>query len=133
MRKTFVLAHKEARARAAMAVGTAPDGWAVTVSEPNRNLSQNAMLWPLLQAFSDQLQWPVNGKLEWLDPDSWKAILSCAFEGEQARVAAGLDGGMVLLGQRTSQYGKAKFAEFIEFILATAALRDVDVRYMENA
>ncbi len=133
MKKTFVLAHKEARARAAMAVGTAPDGWVVTVSEPNRNLSQNALMWPLLQAFSDQLQWPVNGKLEWLDPDSWKAILSCAFEGEQARVAAGLDGGMVLLGQRTSQYGKAKFAEFIEFILATAALRDVDVHYMENA
>lgn len=128
MRKTFRLVHQEARTRAAMAVSTAPEGWIVTVSEPNRNLSQNAMLWPLLQAFSDQLQWPVNGKLEWLDPDSWKEVLSCAFEGEQARVAAGLDGGMVLLGQRTSQYGKAKFAEFIEFILATAADRGVETR-----
>lgn len=133
MKATFRLVHAEARRRAVDACQKAPDGYVVTVSEPSRNLEQNALMWSLLQAFADQCQWPVNGKLEWLDSTSWKEILTCAFEGEQARVAPGLNGGMVLLGQRTSQYSKAKFAEFVEFIHATAAERDVDLHYMENA
>lgn len=132
-KRSYRLVHEEARRRAAKDCLEANDGWVVTVSEPTRSGEQNSMLWPMLQAFADQLQWPVNGKLEWLAPESWKDILTCAFEGEQARVCPGLDGGMVLLGQRTSQYGKAKFSEFIEFILATAAERDVDVHYMEHA
>lgn len=133
MKRGYRLVHAEARRRAATDCYDAPDGWVVTLSEPTRNNEQNALMWKLLQAFADQLQWPVNGKMVWLDPDSWKDILTCAFEGEQARVAPGLNGGMVLLGQRTSQYSKAKFSEFVDFIHATAAERDVDLHYMEHA
>lgn len=127
-KKTYRLVHEEARRRAATDCYDAPEGWIVTVSEPARNLEQNAMLWPLLQCFSDQLEWPVNGRMTKLDPESWKDILTCAFEGEQSRVAPGLNGGMVLLGQRTSQFSKQKFSEFIEFVLATAADRNVEVQ-----
>lgn len=133
MRQTYRLVHDQARQRAEQAVKSAPYGYVVTVGEQTRSNEQNALLWPLLQAFADQLQWPVNGRMEWLAPESWKDILTCAFEGEQASVCPGLNGGMVLLGQRTSQYPKKKFAEFIEFILATAAERDVNVDYMEFA
>lgn len=130
-KRTYGLVHAEARRRAAQDCMTAPDGWMVTVTEPTRSLEQNAAQWPILQAFADQLQWPVNGKMEWLTPDEWKDILTAAFDRETVRVAMGLDGGMVMLGKRTSQMGKAKFSEWLEFLHATAAARDVDVHYRE--
>lgn len=62
-KRIFRLVHDEARRRAAAAVAQAPTGWAVVVSEPSRSLDQNAAQWPILEAFSRQLQWPVNGRL----------------------------------------------------------------------
>lgn len=130
-KRTYGLVHAEARRRAAQDCMTAPDGWMVTVTEPTRSLEQNAAQWPILQAFADQLQWPVNGKLEWLTADEWKDILTAAFDRETVRVAMGLDGGMVMLGKRTSQMGKKTFSEWLEFLHATAAAREVDVHYRE--
>lgn len=126
-RKLFVLAHPEARRRAMAAVADAPEGWRVTVQEPTRNLEQNALLWVLLGAFAKQLQWPVNGQMVRLEAEEWKDILSAAFKRETQRVAMGLDGGMVLLGMRTSKMGKTQFGEFLEFVQATAAARGVEL------
>jgi ABC-type Fe3+ transport system substrate-binding protein len=124
-KRRFVLVHALARQRAAQAVEDAPAGHIVTVQEPARNLDQNALMWVLLQAFADQLEWPVNGRMAKLAPEEWKDILSAAFKQELQRVAPGLNGGMVLLGMRTSKMGKAEFGEFIEFIQATAVERAV--------
>lgn len=126
----FILAHAEARRRAMAAVSMAPEGQVVTIKEPTRNSEQNALLWVLLTAFSEQLTWPVNGSMVKLTPEEWKDILSAAYKRESQRVAMGLDGGMVMLGLRTSQMGKRQFAEFIEFIHATAADRGVDLQEM---
>ena len=106
-------------------VADAPEGWVVTVREPTRNLEQNALLWVMLGAFAKQLQWPVNGQMVSLEADEWKDLLSAAFKRESQRVAMGLDGGMVMLGMRTSKMGKAQFGEFLEFVQATAAARGV--------
>lgn len=124
-KRTFILAHPEARRRAVACVAEAPAGHVVTVQEPTRNLEQNALLWVLLQAFSDQLKWPVNGAMVKLAPEEWKDLLSAAFRQESQRVAMGLAGGMVMLGLRTSKMGKSEFAEFIEFIQSVAADREV--------
>ncbi len=124
-KKTFRLVHLEARRRAAQAVAEAPDGVIVTLSEPNRNLEQNSLLWVYLTAFSKQLEWPVNGRMCKLDPESWKDLLSAAFKRESQRVASGIDGGMVMLGMRTSKMTKREFAELIEFIQSVAADRGV--------
>lgn len=97
----------------------------VTASEETRNSEQNALMWVLLQAFSDQLEWPVNGQMVKLAPDEWKDLLSAAYKRESQRVAMGIDGGMVMLGLRTSKMGKREFAEFLDFVQATAALRGV--------
>lgn len=121
----FRLVHAEARQRAADAVRAAPDGWIVTVAEPTRNSAQNALMWVLLTKFSKQLLWPVNGERVKLAPEEWKDLLTAAFSQETQRIAMGLNGGMVLLGQRTRTFGKSKFIELIEFILATAAERGV--------
>ena len=129
-KKVFILAHAEARKRAMQAVQEAPDGYAIAISEPTRNLDQNAAQWPILQAFADQLQWPINGRMEWLQPEEWKDVLTCAFRRESVRVAMGLDGGMVMLGSRTSKFSKAQFSEWLEFLHATAADREIDLDYM---
>lgn len=124
-KRQFILAHAEARRRATECVSLAPDGYVVTVQEPTRNLEQNALMWVLLQAFADQIEWPVNGVMCKLAPEEWKDILTAAFRQELQRVAPGLGGGMVLLGMRTSKMGKRAFGEFIEFVQATAADRGV--------
>lgn len=124
-RRLFVLSHPEARRRAMAAIAEAPEGFVVTVQEPKRNSDQNALLWVLLTAFAEQLEWPVNGAMVKLAPEEWKDLLSAAYKRESQRVAMGIDGGMVMLGLRTSKMGKRQFAEFVEFIHATAAARGV--------
>lgn len=90
-----------------------------------RTLEQNALLWPLLTEFSNQLQWSVNGAMCTLTKDEWKDILTAGFNQERARLADGLDGGVVMLGSRTAEFSKRKFSEFIEFIYAVGAQRGV--------
>ena len=128
MKQTFGLVHQTARQRAALAVMTAPDGYVCTLSEPNRNLEQNAAQWPILEAFSTQLEWPVNGRMVHLTPEEWKDILTAAFKKEtQPRLAMGIDGGMVMLGQRTSKFTKREFGDWLEFLNAIAADRGVEL------
>ena len=124
-KQTFVLAHAEARRRALNAVVNAPAGQVVVVREPSRNLAQNALLWTLLERFSAQLVWPVNGAMVKLGSEEWKDLLTAAYRQETQRVAAGINGGMVMLGCRTSTMGKREFAEFVEFVMATAIDRGV--------
>jgi hypothetical protein len=93
----------------------------------NRTAAQNRYQWPLLDAFSKQLKWPVNGEFVTMSPDEWKDVLTAAFNGESVRLAMGLNGGVVMLGQRTSQFSKPKFAEWIEFLNATAAHKGVEL------
>jgi hypothetical protein len=126
-RRVFILAHDVARSNAIQAVKDAPEGYCVTVREMNRTLEQNAAQWPILQAFSEQLQWPVNGCLVSMTDEEWKDVLTAAFYRETARLAMGIDGGVVMLGQRTSKFGKKKFSEWMEFLHAIAADRGVVV------
>ena len=132
-RKSFVLAHDAARRGVGEFALAAPAGWHVTFRPPTRSLDQNAAQWPYLDAFSTQLQWPVNGQMEWITPDEYKDILTAAFRGETVRLAAGLSGGIVMLGMRTSKMSKLQFSEWIEFLKATAAMREVAVYEMNSA
>lgn len=125
MKQSFILTNEAVRRRAMAAVAEAPPGHVITIAEPTRNTEQNAMLWALLDAFAKQLEWPVNGRMVRMDSEDWKHVLSAAFRQETARLAMGLDGGVVMLGLRTSRMGKREFSEFIEFLLATAADRGV--------
>ena len=115
------------RASAVQAVQEAPDGYAVHIKEPTRSLEQNAAQWPILAAFAGQLQWPVNGAMVHMSADEWKDVLTAAFKRETVRVAMGLDGGMVMLGQRTREFGKKEFGEWLGFLTATAVLRGVKI------
>jgi len=125
MNRIYFLVHDEARKRAMEDVRTAPEGEVVRIGEATRSLEANAAQWPILAAFSKQKQWPVNGKLETLTADEWKHVLSAAFEKENVRLAQGLDGGVVMLGGRTSKFGKKKFSDWLDFLNAAAVELDV--------
>lgn len=121
MKRTFVLAHDQARAGAIQCVKNAPAGFCVTISEPTRTLEQNSLLWPLLDALSRQVEW--HGQR--LSSEDWKDLLTASLRKQRA--APAIDGnGFVVFGERTSKYSKAEFSELIELIYAFGAERGVD-------
>lgn len=124
-KRIFRLVHAEARSLASRYCLDAPDGWIVKFSEASRSLDQNSAQWPILQAFSEQLLWPVNGEKVKMSPEEWKDVLTAAFRQERPRLAMGLDGGVVMLGQRTSKFGKKEFSDWLEFLHAAAAQRGI--------
>lgn len=126
-KRIYRLVHGEARRRAAQDCQNAPDGWIVTVAEATRTLEQNAAQWPILEAFAQQIDWPINGVMQKITPDDWKNILTAAFRQEAARIAPGLNGGMVLLGHRTSKFDKREFSDWLEFLHSVAVDRGVVV------
>jgi len=115
------------KAYAKQIIDQAPNDYVCEIKEKTRTLEQNAFQWPYLQGFSEQMQWPVNGEMTWLSKEEWKDILTAAFEKEtNPRLAAGFDGGIVMLGRRTSKYGKKQFAAWMEWLIAAAALKGIE-------
>lgn len=123
----FNLISHAVRLRCCEAIMSAPDGMRVEIKERKRSLDQNAAQWPILQAFAEQIKWPVNGELVTLEPEEFKEILTAAFFGESVRLAQGLNSGVVMLGKRTSKFTKKEFSDWLEFLHAAAAARGVVV------
>lgn len=125
----FVLSHDIARNGAKQAIDNALDGYTVEISEPNRTKEQNAAQWPILEEFARQKKWPVNGELCWLTKEEWKDILTAAYKKELVRLAQGIDGGVVMLGQRTSKFKKKEFSVWLEYLHYCAARFEVKLKY----
>ncbi len=120
MKRTFILAHPVARQRAIDAVRDAPEGYAVTVAEPTRNLEQNAAMWAALTDLSEQVDW--YGRR--LSPHDWKAVMTASLK--KLEVVPNIDGtGFVALGQSTSKMPKREMSDLLELIHAFGAERGV--------
>ena len=91
---------------------------------PTRSVEQNALMWALIGDIAKQTQWMVDGRLEWLEPEEWKEILTAGVKKAQ-RVAAGIEGGFVILGSRTSRMSKVEMTSLIDFIHYFGATRGV--------
>lgn len=97
------------------------------LDEVKRTLDQNAAMWPALTDFAKQVAWPVtqrDGSTKQATADDMKDVLTAAFE-EESRMAPGLRGGFVMLGARTSKYGKKKMGDFLTFLRAEGNDRGV--------
>jgi hypothetical protein len=88
--------------------------------KPTRTLDQNALMWAVLTDIARQVEWPVDGKLQRLEPEDWKDILSAGLRKTQ-RVAQGIEGGFVMMGQRTSRMTIGDMSELIELAYAFGA------------
>ena len=122
----FRLVHDQARRNAEAAVSAAPPGYVVVISEETRTLEQNALMWPVLREFSKQLQIPVNGLMAYLPEETWKDVLTAAFNGEQLQTVV-YQGHLILTGKSTSNMTKREFCEFLTWLLAEAVDREIDL------
>lgn len=82
--------------------------------QPTRTLEQNDKMWAVLTDIARQVEWHVDGKKQLLEPEDWKDILTAGLKKTQ-RVAAGVDGGFVMLGVRTRKMKVGEMIELIEF------------------
>lgn len=124
-RQVFILSHPLARRNAAHACANAPEGYRVEIKPKTRTLAQNDLLWSILTDISRQVQFVVNGALVNVSPDEVKDILTAGLKRE-TRMAMGIDGGMVLLGQRTSKMTVRELSELIELAHAFGSERGVE-------
>lgn len=118
------------RQTVAQRVMEAEDGAIARISPPSRNLDQNAAQWPILEAFSKQLLWPVNGVMTKLSAEEFKDILTAAFKKESVRLAQSFEGfGIVMLGFGTSKMSKKEFSEWLDFLKFAASKKGVILEY----
>ena len=80
-----------------------------------RSINQNKKMWSMLNDIARQVPWLVNGVRVQLEPKDWKDLITAGLEKHQ-RIAQGIEGGVVMLGSRTSTMSKSELAELIEYI-----------------
>lgn len=119
-KRIYRLVHDTARRLAAAQCMIAPYGWIVEVKPATRTLDQNALLWTLLEEISKSVNW--YGQK--LTNEEWKDVLTAALKKE--KVVPGINGGFVVLGQRTSKMNKKDFSELLEFTYAFGAQQGVE-------
>ena len=118
-RATVIITGPATRQKAAHYVAKAPAGTRITFALSKRTLPQNDLLWAALTDVATQVLW--HGIR--LSPDDWKDMFSAAMK--RSRVVPGLDGGFVVLGQRTSEMTVEELSGLIEMIHAFGAERGV--------
>ena len=111
MTQTVILRGPAQRDLAARLIAVAPADAVVQVSEPKRNLDQNARLWAML---SDVSRAKPEGR-KWT-PEVWKAAFMHSL-GHQCLFAEGLDGsGPFPVGFRSSRLTVRQMADLITVV-----------------
>jgi hypothetical protein len=116
---TVIITGPQTRQRAAHYVAKAPAGTRITFALSKRTPPQNDFMWALLTELATQLPW--HGVR--LSPEDYKDLLTAGLKG--SRVVPGVEGGFVVLGQRTKDMTKDEMAELIEAIYQFGAVRGV--------
>lgn len=93
--------------------------YVVEVKPLTRTIQQNDLMWALLTEISNQVVW--HGQK--LTPDNWKDVLTAALKRQS--VVPGIDGGFVVLGQRTSKMSVKELNEVIDLAYAFGAQNGV--------
>lgn len=96
----------------AKAMLTAGHRLSLEVKRSTRSTEQNGMFWSILTDLSQQCDWAVDGQMVKLQPEDIKHILTASLKRHQ-RMARGIDGGLVILGQSTSRMTVAEMSELI--------------------
>lgn len=87
--------------------------------DQKRSNAANRLMWKLLKDVSEQVVYMERKH----SPEVWKDLISALWKGQ--KMLPGLDGGIVVLGVRTSRLTKKQFSELIEVIYATGSERGV--------
>lgn len=131
-RKSFILAHAEARRRAVAAVQQAPDGWHVVVDEPTKKRIQEEKYHAMIGDIAKQTTYAGQ---RW-DTEDMKRILIDEFAdamraaGEplhhDGRLIPSENGRRVIqLGVQSRRFYVKEASAFVEFLYSWGADRDV--------
>ena len=123
-RQLYILAHAQARQRAAQAVLEAPAGMVVRISPSNRSLEQSAKFHAICGDLARQL--PYAGKKRTLE--QWKALLCSGHSvatQENAEIVPGLEQEWLNLRESTASMSVARMSSLIEYALAYCAMNGV--------
>lgn len=132
MKQTFFLVHDLARKNAEIAVREAMDGWMVQLSEPTKRRVQEEKYHAMIGDIAKQV---THIGRKW-DLDDMKRLLVDEFAEEMrlagtplhhdSRVTPSLDGQRIVqLGIQTREFYVKEASQFIEFLYAFGAARDV--------
>jgi hypothetical protein len=91
----------------------------IEVKEKNRTTEQNSRMWAMLADVASQVDW-YGQKLK---PDEWKDVFSASLKKQKA--VPGLDGGFVILGQKTSKMSIREMGELMDLMEAFGAEKGV--------
>lgn len=120
MKRFFILIDDAVRARAKAAIDAAPEGYAVTVSEPTRNLQQNAKFHAMCGDIARQAKYLGKALADW----QWKVLFvsghTIATKGE-AEIVPGLEGEFVNIRESTARMSVKRLASVTEYVQAWAA------------
>ena len=100
--------------------------YVIEVKAFTRTIAQNDLMWSLLGEISKQLVWHGQN----LTPENWKDVLTAALKRQA--VVPGIDGGFVVLGQRTSKMTVKEMNEVIEMAYAFGAQNGVEFKLENN-
>lgn len=121
----FKLISPKIRANAKLAIEAAPDGFEVTISEPKRNLDQNALFHSLCADMAKSgIKWA--GKER--SAEDWKALLVSAHAvatQQGGEVIPGIEAEFVAIRESTSRMSKARASSLIEYATAFCASNGV--------
>lgn len=118
-RAVVIITDDRDRIQAAHWASKAPANTRITFARSKRTIPQNDRMWAMLTDLSGQVEWYG----EQLSPDDWKTMFTAAMRKE--RVVPGINGGFVVLGQRTSEMTKEELSDLMELIAAFGAERGV--------
>lgn len=99
----------------------------VLIKPEKRSDAANARMWVLLDCLAKQVVW--HG--QHLTAEEWKTM--CTSSLKKQRVLPGIEGGFVVMGERTSQMTRAEMSELQEFIQAFGVQHNVDFHELEHA
>lgn len=120
-KRTFRIAHEEARRRAKEAVENAPTGHIVIVQEPTRSLEQSALFHALCgELAASPLQWA--GKRR--TAEEWKLLTisgHAVATKEGSEMAPGLEGEWLNLRESSARMTKSRISSLIEYTQAFIA------------
>ena len=125
-RRSFILSHPEARRRAMACVADAPEGYAVSVSEPNRTLEQNAKFHAICSDIAKS-GFPWAGKAR--TAAQWKVLLvsgHATATKEGSELVPGLESEFVNLRESTALMSVKRGSSLIEYALAFCAMHEIE-------
>jgi hypothetical protein len=122
-RAVVVLAFKSDRERVKRWVDQAPVNSRVELKSPVRSLPQNDRMWAMLTDIARQAEWAGKKRSTKVWKDLFTAAVLTASNGLE--VVPGLDGGIMLIGLRTSEMTVEEMADLITYMEAWGAQNGV--------